>query len=199
MVALRFIFLQVGLAVSLLGEDRATSVRPVETVPALIEPGDLVFREGTGWRSATVQARGNFVLSHVGIADRSSDGAIVIIHADPGEGSLAGSVRAEPYASFADPSRSRGLAVYRLSLSQRAKSQMLARARSFAARQLPFDYDFNLEDEKSLYCTELVWRSMQGQHLSRFTTNVALLNSRIMFPKDLLKSIPQKTLIQRIN
>ena len=191
--------LQVSLAVSLVGQACSPATDPVKVESLLIESGDLVFREGTGWRSEMVRARGNFALSHVGIADRLSNGNIVVIHADPGEGSRKGAVRTEPLASFASPTHSSGLTIYRLQLSQMSKNQMLARARSYVANRLPFDDDFDLGNENALYCTELVWRALGNQHVPRFTSNVALLNSQIIFPEDLLKSVSNEKLIQRTN
>ena len=146
-----------------------------------------------------VRAGGSFALSHVGIADQLSDGSIVIIHAAPGEGSRKGSVRSEPLASFASPTQSRGLTIYRLQLSQMSKVQMLTRARSYVMNRLPFDDNFDLGDENALYCTELVWRALGNQHVPRFTSNVALLNSQIIFPEDLLKSVSNEKLIKRTN
>ena len=192
-------FLQVGLVISLLGQACSPSTDAVKIRPLLVEPGDLVFRVGTGWRSEMVRARGNFALSHVGIADRLSNGDIVVIHANPGEGSRKGSVRAEPFSSFASPSQTRGLAIYRLRLSQTSKIHMLAKAWSYVDQQRPFDSDYNLSDENALYCTELVWRAMGEQHIPRFTSNVPLLNSQIILPEDLLKSVNNEKLIQHTN
>lgn len=187
----------IGTVLASLGYDQPSSARHFETLSLLIKPGDLVFREGVGWRSAAVQARGNFSLSHVGIADRSFDGRIVIIHADPGGYSRSGVVRAESIESFAHWRQSRGLSVYRLPLSRRANNQMVATARSYVTRQIPFDYDFNFADDRALYCTELVWRALQRKRIPEFKTMVGLMDTTIIFPQDLLKSIADKKLIYR--
>ncbi len=55
-------------------------------------------------------------------------------------------------------------------------------ASTYADARIPFDHEFRLEDDRAVYCTELVWRSYRhlGLHIRA--------SGGIVFPSDLIDS-----------
>lgn len=125
-----------------------------------LEDGDLVFRRGRDAVSALVLAHGGGRFSHVGVALRSTTGAVVI-HAVPPEGSHPGGVVEEALEQFAAPTLAAEIAVFRLPglrEDQRRRLRHYLRER----RGSPFDAGLRMSEEETLYCTELVLRALHA-------------------------------------
>ncbi len=53
-------------------------------------------------------------------------------------------------------------------------------AEEYAAKETPFDFDFELADDHAVYCTELIWLSYRTAGLKIKATR------NILFPADLV-------------
>ena len=162
--------------------------QPPSLDTSVLQSGDLVFREGVGWRSTAVVAASRFRLTHVGIVERVGD-SIFVIDAEPPEDGRPGVVRRVTLAQFSSPRDAKRTVAYRLT-GLSGQQRLSREARRFVGR--PFDDAFDLDDDSALYCTELVWRSLAttGEQFRPQTTHIRLgvLEGDYLTPMDLLIS-----------
>lgn len=130
---------------------------PRHYLPDTWKTGDVIFVEGTSFRSSVVRLLelGRTDYSHVGLI-LLQDGTPFVIHADP----KRGRVIKERWDEFLSPDRANEAAVFRVigrsdSIAFRA-SQI---AKQYLSNAVLFDDEFDLNTDKKLYCTELVWRA----------------------------------------
>lgn len=128
------------------------------TLPANVEPGDVVLMRSHTWRAEFVRLidgvpyRDGF--SHVGIVAQSlPDGTWSVIHAVPG---ASGTVRREAWPSIARGGGISEAAIYRAEIGASERADLLDLLSDYAARAVPFDGAFDHNDDSALYCTELV-------------------------------------------
>ncbi len=139
-------------------------VRQVEkrNIPVEFHPGDIAFRRGVGVASQAVimsNHRGSF--SHVGLIVQV-DSLWMVIHEVPYEGDSRDDdkIYIEPVGEFFNTVKAASGAVYRLrGMDSIQRSQVCSYVLRQAAKELPFDHDYDLTDSTRQYCSELVWRS----------------------------------------
>jgi hypothetical protein len=119
---------------------------------ALLEDGDIICRFGDRlyshfFRGASIEDRR---YSHTGII-RINDGFITVIHAEgttrPGEDY----VREDPLEEFISVSRAIG--IYRLNIDDTS----LISSKALEYIGIPFDWQWDMNDNSKLYCTELLY------------------------------------------
>ncbi len=118
--------------------------------------GDIIFVEGTSLRSSVVRFLewGRADYSHVGLIVLE-DGIPFIIHADPKQRRVV----KERWDAVLSPDRASGAAVFRvIGASEPVVSRACQFAEQYFSHAVPFDDEFDLNTDKKLYCTELVWR-----------------------------------------
>lgn len=143
-------------------EEAGSSTLPSVTIDSeLLQDGDLIFRKGRSLVSRIVLiADGNSPYSHIGIV-KKSNGSVFVIHSVPAEEEFEkDKIKIEPVELFCRVDRCSEVAVYRISS---ADKNSLAPAIEYALtalkKHLPFDGNFDLTTDESLYCTELVWKA----------------------------------------
>ena len=161
----------------------------------MLQSGDIIFRRGNSPLSRTVMAMDqSSSFSHVGLVQIVKSHPYVI-HASTGKpfGRNA-QVKIDTLETFLTKEYTTAVALYRVRERYRSitKQAMLV-ARGYALEKLPFDQEFNLETEDSLYCTELVWRAyLQGGIdlvEGEFTQlNLLLAQGNYLLPSNLLHS-----------
>jgi len=122
------------------------------TAAAEWEDGDIVMRHGTGlwsefFRRSSLRDRR---FSHMGIV-RVREGKIMCIHSEGNDLTGRGEVKMVPLEEFFEPSRANGH--FRLKLSAAARRKFAEAAEERLGT--PFDWKFNTDDDRQLYCTEL--------------------------------------------
>jgi hypothetical protein len=131
---------------------------PDGTIP---REGDLLFRRGTSPASRLVlELERSSGYSHVGILT-AADGDFAVLHVSVGEEEPAPDrVRQDPLPAFLAPDRAAAWALLRLREgADRAGPLAVAAARRYLEARTAFDPALDLEDDRRLYCTELVWRA----------------------------------------
>lgn len=168
------------------------------SLPAVLQEGDLVFRQGLDAVSGAVLALDpEPQYSHVGILAKR-DGAWVVIHSLPSDAAAGdpGGVRVESLQAYLAPANARAAAVYRLrEAGTAAPGQALRAVRAalgFSAAQAPFDGDFDLRDHRRLYCTELVWLAFRAAGVDLAPTpdwlDLPLKSGYYILPSTLIRS-----------
>ncbi len=127
-----------------------------------LRPGDVVFiaiPDAFWARMASEWSLPRYRHGHVGILVKTGMGTILVVHAGGNPSQEDARVVAVPLREFA-----RGAArldVFRPT-NENAAPRAARIAKSFADARLRFDTKFSLATTKSLYCTELVWRSLSA-------------------------------------
>ena len=150
-----------------LGRGAASDAPPLVQDASAFQTGDMLFVQGTSWRSRVVLLLGgdsNF--SHVGLI-RRRNGTPFVIHAAPTATSTHenGAVTAEPLRDFLSTARVSQAALYRVRGRRATAQRAASAAQTYAARALPFDHDFDATTPGTLYCTELIWRAYRAAGL----------------------------------
>ena len=143
----------------------------VETaVSSVAQSGDLVFRAGKGRWSAYFRdiSQKERRFSHVGVVVTNESG-VFVVHASADDMTGIGTVRAEPLADFvADHD---DIAVFRVRAEQTSRESIATAC--FSKIGTPFDARFDLSCQEKVYCTELVWssvNSVMGSEIIKPTT-----------------------------
>jgi hypothetical protein len=168
----------------------------VATLEERLEPGDLIFRRGTGVVGHIVTSVDNSgEYSHVGIAVLK-DEEWCVVHAVPHEPDFEGDidrVKCEALESFVGRYRDGVVGHYRVCAEPELRARVADNALRLSSMNIPFDHDYNLEDSTAFYCTELVeYLYLQyGISLSegrRTEVNFPSLSGRYIMPSDITES-----------
>ncbi|MEO5893884.1 MAG: hypothetical protein ABIQ31_26745, partial [Ferruginibacter sp.] len=149
----------------------------------LISDGDLVTRSDDDFESLSLQnfSQKDRTYSHSGIIFKE-DSSWVVYHAIAGPENPAASIRREPFDSFVDPLKKTGFGVFRYRLSPTEIDAFHSLYKNYYAQKLPFDKSFNLKTEDSMYCSEIIYKS-----LKKVTGN------RVILPTSVLRNFKPKT------
>lgn len=126
-----------------------------------IEAGDVVFIavERAFWsRAASRFSAHGF--GHVGIAARSPQGRVLIVHAGGSPSSGDAPVLAVEASAFTHEADR--IAVYRPHANGAARASAGEAALGFVREGAHFDAAFSLDTVDALYCSELVWRALSS-------------------------------------
>jgi uncharacterized protein YycO len=147
--------------------------------PSNCSPGDVIFFRTITWCGRIVRLLeyngDNF--THVGVVVRCTAG-IYVAHASPAGPALA---RVDRLSDLLSSNEITSFSVYRPRASDHALVRAARIAQSYADRKVPFDFDFELGDDKKIYCTELVWLAYRAAGLRNTSRG-------ILFPDDLLRT-----------
>jgi hypothetical protein len=128
--------------------------KPLPFETKFLQNGDLVFRYGDGFFSKYFRkASDDGSYSHVGLVHITED-SIHIIHTEASEFTGIGYVRRDPLDEFMKNVGAWG--IYRLDRPDSIRQLIIEKALVYHFRRVPFDLDFSLDDDKKLYCTELI-------------------------------------------
>ncbi len=162
--------------------------RPAYLMPDTTEwrTGDIFFSVGDSWESVAVRALSgakyfevaDSTPSHCGVVIRDPD-RVMLVH----ESTIAKKIVAETPEEYLKNNGSYCLYVAKPhpALDDAAFRQTVD---SLIAKKIPFDFEFNHRDSKSLYCTEMVVRIFELNGNSCFST---LREQSYIYPEDLLK------------
>jgi hypothetical protein len=121
-----------------------------------IENGDIVFRSGYGVDSTVAAhfSEGEKRYSHAGIAYKEGKD-VYVIHSEEDEEGHNG-VFKERLESFLDNSPI--WAIYRYRLDEKSRKEIVAKAIKYLSKKIKFDNDFDLKDDRKMYCTEFIYK-----------------------------------------
>ena len=126
-----------------------------------LQTGDLVFRAGRGLFSALFRSLGqsDSPYSHVGVVYRRG-GSLYVIHAEADDFTGIGSARMDRLADFVSSDNASSYTFRRPKALDAPRRDRLARTLlGYVQEAVPFDTDFDLADDRRLYCSELVYKA----------------------------------------
>lgn len=162
--------------------------RPSYQVPDTSEwqTGDIFFSVGDSWKSVAVRSLSGMVNielsdstpSHCGIIIRNEEGDIKLVHASTTAKTVVSETLDEYLANNG---------AYRLFVKKAHNTPdaiaIRKTADSLISCNVPFDFDFNHKESRSLYCTEMVITIFE---LNGDSCLSSLREQRYIYPSDLL-------------
>lgn len=164
------------------------------TIVDSLHEGDIVFRYGRGMVSrVVVMINDDCDYSHAGIVLRV-DGRWSVVHSVPYEGNSSADdhIYCEDIYDFFAPSKAQTGAVYRAPIDSMQLTQIKGYLVEHLGCNTPFDHDYDLSDDRSLYCSEMVWRAFGCADIDltqgRRTYNdvIPQLPSQFITPSDII-------------
>lgn len=133
----------------------------IDSTRALIQNGDLIFRNGTDEVSKAARSmnRIDTSFSHCGIL-LIENKSIFVYHAIGGSYNPDQKLRRDPLDSFLIPGEADRFAVYRYELAAAEKDSLSLIVRRFHHAGLKFDMYFNFLTDETMYCSEFVFKSL---------------------------------------
>jgi len=123
----------------------------------LLKDGDLLFRRGYGIDSTVSMnfSQGEKRYSHAGIIFKENN-KVFVVHSEEDKKNGHNGVYAEPIEDFLE-----GIniwAVYRFNLTSELRKKVIDYALILKKQDIIFDIDFNLDEDKKMYCSEFIYK-----------------------------------------
>lgn len=133
----------------------------LDSIKAVAETGDLVFRNGTDEVSRAARSfnRIDTSFSHCGFLLIENDTAFVY-HAIGGSYNPSQKLRRDPIDSFCFPGEVDRLALYRYDLSKTEKDSLTSIIHHYYKAGLRFDLYFNFQSDEEMYCSEFIYKCL---------------------------------------
>lgn len=160
----------------------AANILLVKKAIPLIHNGDLITRSDDDFESLSLQ---NFstrdrTYSHSGMAFLEG-GSFYVYHSMAGTENPDGHLRRESFDSFVNPIKKTGYGIFRYQLSLNEIEDLHALYRKYYEGKMPFDKSFNLISDDSMYCSEIINKSLKK-----------VTNNRIILPVSVLTNFKPK-------
>ena len=126
-----------------------------------LQNGDIILRYGYGYISDGIIRHLNekYAVSHCGIIQIQNNG-IFVIHSDSNSDEKTEGTQITGLDKFTNQSHPNSIIIVRLKkIDSTAQNKIIDTALKYVSEHTPFDYFFNGDDDKELFCTELVWLS----------------------------------------
>ena len=144
----------------------------------MLQDGDLLTRSDDDFESLSLQnfSQKDRSYSHSGIAFKE-DNAWYIYHAMAGPENPDGSIRRALFDSFVNPEKKTGFGIFRYRLSPAETSALHDLYKKYYAEKMPFDKNFNLSTDDSMYCSEIIYKSLKKATGNRVVLPVSILTN----------------------
>lgn len=156
--------------------------KSIDTLHKLLKPGDLILRSDDDYESLTLInfSKREKVFSHAGLVFKE-DGQWIVYHSITGKENPAGAVRKDPFDSFVNPVQKTGAGLFRFDLKNQEPELLYKQVQANYHARIPFDIFFNLKTDDSLYCSEMIAKSL-----------TKISNGRIQIPQSFLMDFKPK-------
>jgi hypothetical protein len=139
----------------------AQHYRLIRQAEPLLRSGDLVLRTGNDFISLSLRlfSLKDQTYSHCGLA-LVENGKAYVYHAIGGEDDPGRPLQKDTFEAFCDPRNNLGFGIFRYDLPPEAHQQLMQAASQYYRRHTPFDMQFRLAGDDSLYCSEFVYNCL---------------------------------------
>lgn len=123
--------------------------------------GDIMLRSGTGIISNMIRKTLNEKnpFTHCGVICKNKDSTYVI-HAVAKEISGHDGIQTTTINDFLKNSDKNNVALFRLKVSKNQIRNMVNKLQFYLKKQINFDYNFDLNDSNKMYCSEIIYYSL---------------------------------------
>ncbi|CAN5627191.1 hypothetical protein BH11BAC3_BH11BAC3_34330 [soil metagenome] len=181
----------VDVPVSTKSSVNTDNILSIKKAIPLLRNGDLVTRSDDDFESLSLQ---NFstkdrTYSHSGLAFLEG-GSFYVYHSMAGTENPDGHFRREPFDSFVSPAKKTGFGIFRYQLSLNEIEALHTLYKKYYEEKTPFDKSFNLISDDSMYCSEIIYKSLKRVTNNRIILPVSVLtNFKPKLPGLLTKNI----------
>ena len=128
----------------------------------LLQDGELITRSDNDFESMIMQnfSRRERAYSHSGIVFKEGNDYFVY-HCIGGTENPGGACRREPFDSFVNPLQKTGFGVFQYQLTSNETEKFHTILQKDYASKIQFDAAFNLTTDDSLYCSEIIYKSLK--------------------------------------
>ena len=154
-----------------------------------LSDGCLVLRSDNDYESLTLMnfSKREKLYSHAGIVFKEDSGWMVY-HSMTGVENPSGAVRKDPYSSFVDPDKKTGFGLYRYAISSDEIQKLHEQFKAGLAKKIPFDIRFNLLTDDSMYCSEMIYKSLRK-----------VTDGRVVLPTSTIRNFKPKIMGYKLN
>ena len=155
----------------------------IDSIKINCKPGDLIVRLNDDIMSEIIRqiADSDKSYSHAGIIVQKNDKKLVC-HIVPNDGKPnADTIKYDPIDSFINPKENLSCGWFRYDLSPIETTALIETLDSFHRRHVHFDRRFDLQEDDSMYCSEMLAKALQK------ATNNRMTFKTIYVPKYLIK------------
>lgn len=130
---------------------------------SLLRPGDIIMRQGFGMVSDMISNTldEDYRISHCGIVAHDSVGRLRVIHSVSSSLSDWDGVQDVNMKGFFLESKQNSLIIVRFRDTNDVPLAELANtAQSYLDRRVPFDEKFDITEQETMYCSEMIWSAI---------------------------------------
>lgn len=130
---------------------------------AMLRPGDIILRQGFGMVSDMISNTldEDYKISHCGIVALDSIGKLRVIHSVSSSLSDWDGVQDVNMKGFFRESKQNSLIVVRFrDTGDIPLAQLAGTAQSYLDRRIPFDEKFDITEQETMYCSEMIWSAI---------------------------------------
>lgn len=172
------------------------SIHSNETI---VMQGDIIMRTGRDFTSETMRnlCTNDKTYSHCGIASFEND-SLFVYHAIGGEWNPDQKLRRDPFDFFCNPFENRGFGIFRYKLTPGENQRLIGLVHKFYGEGIMFDMRFDLASDDRMYCTEFVYKLIEGASKNKISLSTTTLNHVRFVAPDNLFINPDCTEIKRV-
>jgi hypothetical protein len=153
----------------------------VKIDPDSLRVGDLIVRSGMSFFSNELRKfnQRDQTYSHCGWVTRDNSGEVKVIHAIGGTDNPDNRMKMDKLHTFCHPAEAQRFAVFRYALPSAQLGIADSMAHALYNIGVTFDLRFDLEDDNSLYCAELIYKLLVAVTHNPDFINLSRINDKV--------------------
>lgn len=151
--------------------------------------GCLILRSDNDYESLTLMnfSKRERLYSHAGIVFKE-DSNWMVYHSMTGVENPSGTVRKDQYEKFIDPKMKTGFGLYKYKINAEETKRLHEIFEKGFEKGIPFDIRFNLQTDDSMYCSEMIYKSLRKA-----------TDGRVVLPVSCIKNYKPKIMGYKLN
>lgn len=136
------------------------SVSGIDSMTAMIRPGDIILRAGRDEVSQLFKRLNthNQTYSHCGFAV-AHDSGIAVIHLIATAENPSGAIIKEPVRAFVQSKFNSAWAIVRYDVDNIAQQNLIMVMEDFYRKTISFDHQFDMATDDKMYCSEMIYKA----------------------------------------
>jgi hypothetical protein len=159
--------------------EKADPLNAIVATKNLLQEGDMVFRLNMDGYSQYIKKfnRQDKQYSHAGIVVMEN-GTPIIYHMVSEDENTDNKMSKYSYEEFINPKKNYSFGIYRNNLSDAEKMALIKQIKQWYNEEVEFDYNFNLQTNDKMYCSEMIAKAIAKATNNRIDINSTQLTSK---------------------